>query len=142
MVDPLSLAAITAAVSAAAGALGTEAGTRSWAMLARLGRRALGRADAEPDPDPEPAPSPAAGPGPQPAPAVRPDDPEVRQLAAVIYARALQDAAFAADLRSWMRESEAARGAAGGVTVHNVVQGNARVRNLIQANEVTWHSTR
>ncbi|MFF2374624.1 hypothetical protein ACFVUW_09600 [Streptomyces xiamenensis] len=140
MVDPLSLAAITAAVTAAAGALGSEAGTRSWAALTRLGRRALGRADAEPDP--EPAPSPAADPDPQPLPAVRPDDPEVQQLAAVIYARALQDAAFAADLRTWMRESEEARGAAGGVTVHNVVQGNARVRNLIQANEVTWHSTR
>ncbi|MGW3292946.1 hypothetical protein ACWC9S_03160 [Streptomyces xiamenensis] len=128
MVDPLSLAAITAAVTAAAGALGSEAGTRSWAALTRLGRRALGRAAADPDP--------------QPVPAVRPDDPEVQQLAAVIYARALQDAAFAADLRTWMRESEEARGAAGGVTVHNVVQGNARVRNLIQANEVTWHSTR
>ncbi|MGW7293195.1 hypothetical protein ACWGIB_12535 [Streptomyces xiamenensis] len=136
MVDPLSLAAITAAVSAAAGALGTEAGTRSWAVLARLGRRALGRADAEPDPGPEPAPDPAT------VPAVRPEDPEVQQLAAVIYARALQDAAFAAELRTWMRESEAARGTAGGVTVHNVVQGNAQVRNLIQANEVTWDSTR
>ncbi|MFD7508749.1 hypothetical protein ACFV5N_05290 [Streptomyces sp. NPDC059853] len=133
MVDPLSLAAITAAVSAAAGAIGTEAGARSWAVLTRLGRRALGRGE-----DPEPGPDAV----PEPVPGGRPDDTAVSQLAAVVYARAVQDAAFAAELRAWMRESEAARGASGGVTVTNVVKGNARVENLIQANEVTWHSGR
>ncbi len=52
MVDPVSLGAITTAVTAAASSVGTEAGRRVWDSLAELTRRAFRRGESRSSPSP------------------------------------------------------------------------------------------
>ncbi|UQI46787.1 hypothetical protein M1P56_21765 [Streptomyces sp. HU2014] len=126
-VDPVSLSAITTAVTAAAGSVGTEAGRRVWGSLAELARRAVGRGRGEEETEPVALP-------------LDPTDGEqVRALAALLFARALREPDFAEELRSW------ADGARPGLTVDNsrvtnTVSGQARVGRLIQGRDVTWTS--
>jgi hypothetical protein len=88
-----------------------------------------GRAAADSGPEPDGPPLPA-----DPA-----DEDQVRSLAALVFGRAYQDPEFAAAFQEWARASEAAS-AAGGVQVTNVVTGNARVRNLVQGQHITWNA--
>ncbi|MFE0045550.1 hypothetical protein [Streptomyces albireticuli] len=126
-VDPVSLSAITTAVTAAAGSVGTEAGRQVWGSLADLARRAVGRGRGEPAAEPVALPLDPA------------DGEQVRALAALLFAGALRDPDLAEELRSW----EA--GARPGLTVDNsrvtnTVLGQARVGRLIQGRDVTWTS--
>ncbi|MFW6689742.1 hypothetical protein [Streptomyces sp. MAR4 CNX-425] len=121
--DPASLETVQAAVSAAAQGGASEAGRQAWASLASLVRRAFGR-DAG-------APEGAA------LPLERQDERQVRALAALIHARALQDRAFAAAFAEWQRCHEEALGP---TQVTNSVGGHARVTNLVQGQNVTWNT--
>ncbi|RKN43751.1 hypothetical protein [Streptomyces hoynatensis] len=133
MVDPLSLGAVSAAVTAAASSVGTEAGRVSWESLASLVRRAFGRGGEEAAGDAEGA----AGARVLPLDPSEPGQPE--ELAALIYGRIFQDEEFAEAYRKWWHSSEAVVGM-GGVQVNNTVGGHARVQHLVQGQNVTWHS--
>lgn len=111
-------------MTAAAQGGGSEAGRQAWASLASLVRRAFGRDTAEQE-------------GP-PLPLEPQDESQVRSLSALIYARALQDPAFAADFAEWCRQNEAALRPTHVTT--NIVGGNARVTNLVQGQNVTWNT--
>ncbi|MFI9201501.1 hypothetical protein [Streptomyces sp. NPDC053048] len=129
MVDPLSLEAITTAVTAAAGSVGTEAGRQAWGSLADLARRAFGRGDRDAADD---AAAPAV-----PLP-LEPDSERQNQaLAALLYGRAFQDEVFAAEYRRWEEQSRAVTVSTDHSTVVNNVSGNARVRNLYQGRDIT-----
>ncbi|ARZ66541.1 hypothetical protein SMD11_0875 [Streptomyces albireticuli] len=126
-VDPVSLSAITTAVTAAAGSVGTEAGRRVWGSLAELARRAVGRGRGEEETEPVALP-------------LDPTDGEqVRALAALLFARAARDPRFADDFRAWATD------AGPGLTVDNssvtnTVSGQARVGTLIQGRDIDWTS--
>ncbi|GHG48283.1 hypothetical protein [Streptomyces griseocarneus] len=127
MVDPLSLEAITTAVTAAAGSVGTEAGRQAWGSLADLARRAFGRGREEDGA----------------AAAALPLDPDSGQqnqaLAALLFGRAFQDAAFAAEYRRWEESARAVHTTVDNSTVVNNVSGEARVRTLYQGRDITVH---
>lgn len=126
-VDPVSLSAITTAVTAAAGSVGTEAGRQVWTSLADLARRAVGRGRGEPEPVPVPLP---LDPG---------DEEQVRGLAALLFARAARDARFAAEFRAWAADAGRVL-PADNSSVTNTVSGQARVGTLIQGRDVHWTS--
>ncbi|GHF29108.1 hypothetical protein GCM10010218_07830 [Streptomyces mashuensis] len=114
MVDPVSLDAVTTAVSAAAGAAGTEAGRQVWGGLVRLARRAAGRGGPEEEPaDLAPLPSDPA------------DATQVQALAALVFGRAFQDPDFAAEFRSWAEQARTVVSVGEGA-VTNIVSGRAR----------------
>lgn len=88
--DPVSVAALTAAVNAAAsgvvsGAAG-EAGRRAWESLAGLSRRVLGRG------------STAGGVAPE-------DEVQRRELAELLAERSRRDPGFAHEVESWLRDT-------------------------------------
>lgn len=116
MVDPVSLGAITSAVTAAAGSVGTEAGRQVWGSLAQLARRAFGRGPAGED-----------GPDDGASTAVLPLDPadeqQVQSLAALIFGRVYQDTAFAEEYRRWAEQAEAVRVSVDNSTVNNTFSG-------------------
>ncbi|PHQ52481.1 hypothetical protein BLA24_06785 [Streptomyces cinnamoneus] len=93
MVDPMSLTAISTAVTAAAGAAGTEAGRRMWGSLTDLARRAFGRGG-EDD-------------GAAPLPLDPRSEEQVRELAALIFTQGRQDPRFAAEFREWAERASA-----------------------------------
>ncbi|MDT0310457.1 hypothetical protein RM780_26425 [Streptomyces sp. DSM 44917] len=134
MVDPLSLGAVSAAVTAAASSVGTEAGRASWASLASLVRRAFGRDSEEAAGDTDEA---AGG-------RILPLDPadpgQAEELTALIFGRIYQDEEFAEAYREWRRSSEAVVGT-GGVQVNNTVGGHAQVQQLVQGQNITWHAS-
>ncbi|MFF4158654.1 hypothetical protein [Streptomyces sp. NPDC001678] len=112
MVDPVSLGAITSAVTAAAGSVGTEAGRQVWGSLVQLARRAFGRGPAGED---------------EASTAVLPLDPadeqQVQSLAALIFGRVYQDTAFAEEYRRWAEQAEAVRVSVDNSTVNNTFSG-------------------
>ncbi|MEU1373748.1 hypothetical protein ABZ442_08800 [Streptomyces triculaminicus] len=125
MVDPLSLEAITTAVTAAAGSVGTEAGRQAWGSLADLARRAFGRGRQEADDAAAALPlDPASG-------------PQNQALAALLFGRAFQDEAFAAEYRRWEESARAVYASVDNSTVVNSVSGEARVRTLYQGRDIT-----
>ncbi|MBP2406301.1 hypothetical protein ACQEVX_31390 [Streptomyces syringium] len=126
MVDPLSLGAITTAVTAAAGSVGTEAGRQAWGSLVDLARRTFGRGR---DDDSATALLPL-----DPA-----DDEQVQSLSALLFAQALQNPGFAAEFRAWA-ESARPHLSVDNSQVHNTVSGNAQVGHLVQGKDITWTS--
>lgn len=126
MVDPVSLGAITTAVTAAAGSVGTEAGRQAWGSLVDLARRAFGRGR---DDDA----------GTVALPVDPRDDEQVRSLSALLFAHALQNPGFAEEFRAWSENSRATL-ALDNSQVTNTVTGNARVGTLIQGRDINWRS--
>ncbi|MEU4211603.1 hypothetical protein AB0F13_16650 [Streptomyces sp. NPDC026206] len=122
MVDPVSLDAITTAVTAAAGSVGTEAGRQVWGSLVDLTRRALRRGREE---DGAPVPLPA-DPG---------DQQEVQALAALLFGGIFQDEALTAEYRQWEEQARTVL-SVDNSTVTNTVSGNARVGNLYQGRDI------
>ncbi|WP_190107569.1 hypothetical protein [Streptomyces cinnamoneus] len=123
MVDPVSLDAVTTAVTAAAGSVGTEAGRQVWGSLVDLTRRAFGRGRQDGG-DVAPLPLDAA------------NGQEVQALAAMLFGRILQDEAFAAEYRGWEEQARTAGVSVGNTTVTNTVSGNARVGTLYQGHSI------
>ncbi|MBB4893182.1 hypothetical protein FHS39_002213 [Streptomyces olivoverticillatus] len=121
MIDPVSLSAITAAVSAAAGSVGTEAGRQAWGSLTDLARRTFRRADDGEDTallplDPQ-------------------DDEQVQALSALIFGRVYQDPQFADEYRQWAERAAAV--SVDNSRVTNTISGRARVRNAYQGRDIT-----
>ncbi|MBT2387089.1 hypothetical protein J7E86_26645 [Streptomyces sp. ISL-11] len=128
MVDPVSLSAITTAVTAAAGSVGTEAGRQAWGSLAELARRALGRGRTEDDGGPAPV-----------LPLDPRDEDQVRSLAALLFARALEDPRFAEEFRGWAERVRPGL-SVDNSQVTNTVSGQARVGTLVQGRDIDWTS--
>ncbi|WP_058042722.1 hypothetical protein [Streptomyces roseifaciens] len=126
MVDPVSLTAVTTAVTAAAGSAGTEVGRQAWASLVDFARRALGRRG-EPD-----------GGGTVPLPLDPADGEQVRSLAALLFAHLHQDPEAAAEFVRWAERARSAVTVDAGRTV-NTVGGNARTGTVIQGRDITWN---
>ncbi|MCD9141108.1 hypothetical protein [Streptomyces albireticuli] len=124
-VDPVSLSAITTAVTAAAGSVGTEAGRQVWGSLADLARRAVGRGRGEPAAEPVALPLDPA------------DGEQVRALAALLFAGALRDPRLAEEFRTWAAEARC-RLPVDNSSVTNTVSGQARVGTLIQGRDIDW----
>lgn len=115
MVDPVSLGAVTTAVTAAAGSVGTEAGRQAWESLTGLVRRAFGRGREE-----------EGDSGTLVLPLDPQDREQVQELSALIFGQARQDARFAAEYREW--EEQAAR--------LQVSVDNSRVTNTVSRSRV------
>lgn len=125
MVDPVSLGAITSAVTAAAGSVGTEAGRQVWGSLVGMVRRAFGRGQ--------------EGEGEEGAVAL-PVDPrdeqQVQSLAALIFGRVYQDPAFAEEFRQWSEEARSVTLSVDNSTVNNTFSGG-HATNLYQGRDFT-----
>ncbi|MEV4741657.1 hypothetical protein [Streptomyces sp. NPDC049555] len=130
----MSLEAVTTAVTAAAGAAGTEVGRRIWGSLADLARRTFGRGHEDGTTTAEPVPLPLDPASPQ----------ETQALAAMLFGRMLHDEAMATEFRQWLQSARAADIAVAGdtVTVNNTVSGNAQVRTLYQGQNINVTGTR
>lgn len=124
MVDPVSLDAITTAVTAAAGSVGTEAGRQAWGSLVDFTRRVLGRGR-EDDAAAVPLP---LDPG---------NQQEVQALAALLFGRIFQDEALTAEYRQWEELARAANVSVTHTTVTNTVSGNASVGTLYQGHTIS-----
>ncbi|MGK5731667.1 hypothetical protein [Streptomyces sp. URMC 124] len=126
----MSLTAVTTAVTAAAGSVGTETGRQVWLSLADLARRALGRRGREED---------EAG---RPLPLDPADEEQVRSLAALLFAHLHRDPAAAAEFARWaqgVRPGPAV--AVDNGQVVNTVGGNARTGTVIQGRDITWNGS-
>lgn len=107
--DTASAGAIAAAVSGAAGSVGTEAGRHAWESLLALCRRVGGRREDE-----------------EAAPADPADEEQVRVLTTRVIEESERDEAFARAVQSWAAEHGLLLRADSG-DVHNTVSGDARV---------------
>ncbi|GGP36060.1 hypothetical protein [Streptomyces abikoensis] len=125
MVDPVSLGAITSAVTAAAGSVGTEAGRQAWGSLVGMVRRAFGRGRAGEDEE-----------GAVALPVDPRDEQQVQSLAALIFGRVYQDAAFAEEFRQWAEEARSATLSVDNSTVNNTFSGG-HATNLYQGRDFT-----
>lgn len=109
--DSASADAIAAAISGAAGSVGTEAGRHAWESLLALCRRIGGRRGGDE----------VALPGPDPG-----DEEQVRVLTARVIEESERDEDFAAALHTWAERHGFPLGTGSG-DVHNTVSGDARI---------------
>ncbi|MCM3886808.1 hypothetical protein [Frankia sp. R82] len=125
--DPLSVPALVATLTAVLAGTAGEAGVQAWHALAGLVQRMFGSG------------SPARDLTERDPGALEPDPAAVETLARHLAARALTDPVFAAALQSWAA-STASVDAPGSVT--NIVDGNARVDGgLVQTHTIHGNIT-